>query len=645
MFWSIFSHFDLFRQPMVFYYNGYAKRSSSSGLLSSMIIYLYLFYSFFQSDLYKKESPIVVIQNIQSNIPYEMQFDQNKIFAFSIVDTYKNPYMDPGIFSLMLRVFPNSSYFEVLDFRPCLLEDVQGNETLYNQYQLNMFYCPDNSTFLLNGTNDDETMSYATVSLMICENSTSNNTCKSPDEISNFFNTFSSQKFFGVFYSDIQSDLNDYNQPFKKVLTYEICLIDPEVKKRLTYYFKEALVETDSGWLFPDVQTQSNFMYDYKDYDFQMRTDPSQPVFQYLFFSSKDVLIASRRYQTISEFMGAFSGVANFIIIVCGLFVNSFVYVSTLKYILNKIYAFPIQTKKKKKMKLKKLEKTRKLSDQGNELKSSPANKFSITEKKFETYTDNSKIPDKFDKQMINCPSEYLKKATLVQSEVLKKDLKKDSFILEHYSDKMIPITEKDNPELKKSEISMEKSKSSRLEVKKEIKTPKMTKRQKLSLKVTSFFKNRKEDEAENKKLHISYWEYITVFFKRFKKKKSWKHKMIRKAENTYIEELDVVNVVTKIHDLEKLKILLLDEDQLVLFNYLSKPIINLDDDGKGCEEHLSISQRRMTNLINRGKNASMYLEESYRKLLNRKNDKLSEKLIGFFDEEIYAYYTNKDLK
>ena len=139
--------------------------------------------------------------------------------------------------------------------------------------------------------------------------------------------------------------------------------------------------------------------------------------------------------------------------------------------------------------------------------------------------------------------------------------------------------------------------------------------------------------------MKVSYWEYISLFFDHFKKKSSLKNKLIRKAEQTYIEELDVVNIVTKIHDLEKLKILLLDEDQLVLFNYLSKPIISLEKNQDNIREEdgiQSLSQKNMTHFINIGKNAKIHLEESYKKLLQRTDDKLSTKLIGFFDKEVY---------
>ena len=138
--------------------------------------------------------------------------------------------------------------------------------------------------------------------------------------------------------------------------------------------------------------------------------------------------------------------------------------------------------------------------------------------------------------------------------------------------------------------------------------------------------------------MKFSYWEYIK--FNLLKKKKSLRQKLLAKAEQTFKEDLDVVNLVTKLHELEKLKILLLDEDQLVIFNYLSKPIIHVDENEK--EEKLSAPQRTMSRLFDMKKNAKNHLEDAFEKLTARQNDHLSQKLVGFFDKEIYDFYKNK---
>ena len=123
--------------------------------------------------------------------------------------------------------------------------------------------------------------------------------------------------------------------------TINVQFADPAVKKRTSYFFKKALVQTDIGWLFSDIQTKTDFMFSSKEFDFQIRTNENQPISQYLFYSSKDKVVVSRRYQTIAEFLGGFAGVVRFVTIFCGVLINSFLHINTLKIIINKIYAFP----------------------------------------------------------------------------------------------------------------------------------------------------------------------------------------------------------------------------------------------------------------------------------------------------------------
>ena len=641
---------------MTFYFNGASKRTSALGLLSSLIIYCYLFYSFFKSNLYLKVNPIVVEQNIQNQHADAIQFGgSGKFIAFGVSDVLNNRFIDPTIFSVEFRYFHNISYYEVLPLRPCTLDDVNGNQSYYDLFSLAHCFCPKNPYFFLEGT-IDENPHYISVNLFLCNNATSDKTCKNQSAIDNFFNSFTSQKVFSVVYDDLQVIIDDYDDPFKKLNKGDFQIIDQAVKKRSVNYFKKSTVVTDSGWLFPNLNSQSNFMFSMKEFDFQMRLNPNQPIFQYLFFSSKDEVKYNRRYQTIAEFLGGFAGVAKFISIICSIFVNNFIYFNTFKHILNKIYVFPNYANKKaskKKIKTthKKVDSTIKSS---RELKSQP--KFTLAEttqisqikvENLKTMNEKEieKIPNKYPMETIE--NQLFTKGEEHENEqieiiktipdIFKKELDKDSFVLEHFSQRS--NHPKEETTITKPKIVEGKSINLKnLEIQSSVVVSKSVRegpqKRKMKDRIMSFFKRRKNDEM-NKKLKISYWEYVSLVVSNvFKKKKSLNHMLIRKAEQTYQQDLDIESLVRKLHDLDKLKILLLDEDQLVLFNYLSKPILNIDIHDKEVLESLSLAQRKVGNLMDRERNADLYLEDSYRKV-SKKNDKSSQKLIDFFDTEI----------
>ena len=147
MIWSILSLFDLYRLPIVLYFNGSSKRGSILGLFSSFIIYIYLFYSFFQSNLYLKQNPIVVVQTLQNQHAEAMHFDKNKFIAFGLSDVYNNRVVDPSIYNIVVRYFHNVTYFENLELKICDLDNVHGNQTFYDLYDLQYVFCLKNRSF------------------------------------------------------------------------------------------------------------------------------------------------------------------------------------------------------------------------------------------------------------------------------------------------------------------------------------------------------------------------------------------------------------------------------------------------------------------------------------------------------------------
>lgn len=58
-------------------------------------------------------------------------------------------------------------------------------------------------------------------------------------------------------------------------------------------------------------------------------------------------------------------------------------------------------------------------------------------------------------------------------------------------------------------------------------------------------------------------------------------------ANNKVKEKLDIAYILKKLYELEKLKFILLNEDQLSLFNYLPKPIIPYEMFNKDFEQKI----------------------------------------------------------
>ena len=149
--------------------------------------------------------------------------------------------------------------------------------------------------------------------------------------------------------------------------------------------------------------------------------------------------------------------------------------------------------------------------------------------------------------------------------------------------------------------------------------------------------------ETENNRLKLTFWgylEYICTIL--FCLRKSPKHQIISKAEKAFKHDLDIVNIVEKLHDLEKLKILLLNEDQLLLFNYLSKPLISFNEKERTIQEdNLNQSNIKMSKLMNFSdiSKTGNNIAESYRRIYENKNaDKTNLRLAELFDQKVCSW-------
>ena len=212
------------------------------------------------------------------------------------------------------------------------------------------------------------------------------------------------------------------------------------------------------------------------------------------------------------------------------------------------------------------------------------------------------------------------------------KELTEDSFVLEHYS------------EMKESHILKEKEQkieflSQTLDKKNDSKISSLPDASRL-FRIKTFLKKRPSifsfflEINKNDSSKFSYFDYIIYILKTICcMKKSSKEQLITEAEKTYREDMDVTNMVKKLHDVEKLKILLFDEDQLLLFNYLSKPIIKLSNNNYGEDENMKSSIRMSKMMNSKFEKDSKDIETSYKKILRLKNDdKINQRLIDLFD-------------
>ena len=596
---------DFFKTPIAFSFAKKTKRATTIGVFCSIFVIIFLLINFTQSDIFQKKSPYVISQTVTYPQSKPIFFQENTLLYVTLADAASKNYIDPTIFTVTFDIFHlevnANAEFTVLEknsevLKPCTMEDVYWDTSIYYELGMKNGLCLQNKTFKLRGFWDEDEVYYAKAQLFKCNNATSNNTCKSPEEINKFFSTprFFTTKFYGA-----TLQMNDYENPFKTKYEDIYQLVDMLVMKRINIFFKTLELTTDDGWFFSAKYTQTAFLKDTLNYDSLSRSN-DDPLFQVLYYASHDSLESNRRYQSISEALASISGMGNFLFVISYFVISIHTYLQTMNITLNSLYYFPnCRTKQKKvksqktkrpKLELKNLNKETCFTKSIPELTSK--NQTLVETKKIEIEPDSSEI-QKPVKKIIN-----------------------DSFILEHYSqDKISTRKEKEPPNLK---------------IEKEA-----------SLKDSDKMASSQNNEGHTP-LNVTFCDYILYQIKRScgcKKRHNRKDKLIRKADKLMTEEMDVITILQKIHEIEKMKLIIFNKEQLMLFNSITKPLVFIDEQDKmilGSEPDSSAV--RMSKMIKNYKSRKITqkeLEQSLKELEKQdENNQVNQRLMKLVNDK-----------
>ena len=216
---------DLFSLPISLYYHGRKKRFTFVGVFLSVCIYVFLIYNFFHSDFYQKTNPIIVSQTKKTAHAQRITFDESKMIVISVINNEGNAvHLDPSIAFFQFAVIHETANattqvykYDSIDIRSlhlCTSNDLNDNDisTSSLHIYLDNSYCLDNKSFAVEGGWNENDVKFAYIALNICNNKTFNGTCKSPQEIENWFKT---PRFMSVQYHNARVDFYDYENPIK----------------------------------------------------------------------------------------------------------------------------------------------------------------------------------------------------------------------------------------------------------------------------------------------------------------------------------------------------------------------------------------------------------------------------------------------
>ena len=520
--------FDFFQSPITLLFQTKSKISTTTGLLLSFLLYSLLLFTFFRSNMILKQNPnISDTLGSDSNVNIEIN-KLNLGLAVSLQDQNQTYiYIDSSLFTI--DVFFNTignnqnSSNTSLILHNCSENDFDPSIRL-NHYCEKCLCLENNSEINLHLNYESlwvNNYSYITININMCINKTM---CRPKEEIIEFIHG----KYFSLMFLDYYFNMQDYENPAKINVQNSIDInIDKSLSQKISISLMGVEILQDQNSLFDNGLTsfQTYFQQDYSQYSstFSLfQEDEDLNLVQVNIWPSLNKRTITRKYQKLTEVLSNIGGLANSLQFVGALFATLACYVKILRNISKKInnsaefIVDPLKfLKSSKKFKPMKSNINNSVENIENEHKKLHINVFTFSnsiEMLSRNHNDINVEASKID----NSISVDLKNIKLDENE-------------EHY---------------------MERSKSERKTITKE-------QRMKISKRYN-----------ERVKLKFSVWEYIKYYFKKmFKISLSNENKLIEETEKAYKQNYDIILILKRLLDLEKLKGLFLNDRQKILFD------------------------------------------------------------------------------
>ncbi|KAL4435683.1 hypothetical protein ABPG74_018234 [Tetrahymena malaccensis] len=678
----MFKQFDIFGSQINLRFNGQQTHKTNLGSLISIMIAIFIIYRLITIiiDVVQRKNPQVMYNERQVDNPALFSID-SKYFpiAFAMEDPVSNIYyIDESIYTVQVQweqrvqVFNSTTQqydvrWEVqnIDVKRCTLENFQNldNQNYYLKLNYTNMYClPPDYNIKIQGDFPSPIYSQLSLKIQRCQIN-----CNTPEQIEYYLK----KSFFGMLISDAYVDPTIKDYPFKIYSKDLFWSTSSQMPKDVNVFIRNNYVQSDFGWFFSDVKTQifpsysyyedSVFPEDFQDYFLQIT---------FRFEKQKESLYL-RNYPDFNSIITQIGGFTQSLLAIGYLICRTFSQLRLNQSIVNQIFKYDDQEQKIKKnvvIQEQQVNKTEIISKKqikqlGNHPQSSQnivikRQKRNLTQiistNKKNLYESNSSLNQDLEKSKVknisddqnnsysiknNCKvkvggfSEYSKQQLdfINSSDIL--NLKQ----LNEQKDQKQMLNQILQNDLN-SELNISNHNS--MGIIKSALPQKILKKQPTQKQLKKAVENHFECmfKQQTKSIHVSIWEYIksSIFPCKSQKKKK---DIINYSFEMLYQNLDILQILKRLIEVEKLKRLFLNQEQLKLFDYLPKPTIHsgLFDKkttDKGIQNQYEINLLYQDNRTELQRAKDAY--DSYKKILSKNEyTELDEKLINMLDQNL----------
>lgn len=673
LFKDLFYEADLFKVNFVLLFQNRKKSSTIVGSLFSISLVAIVIYLFVTSNMLLKVNPIVIDQTTTNDHAslLEMTIDNFGIAA-GVADSFGLGYSDPTIFKVQF-VQIEIEFNETINSKQIKRKLIKRTEQCspanfndplaFGNLGLANYTCLKNATFQLEGGFDERMVKSLVVMISYCNNETDGVVCKTPTEISKFFQG----KGLWLYYQDDIYDISNYNKPLMKNWRLQAIQV-AAVPRIIDLYLKKLIFINDDQFIFSNENFQYGFMKERSE-GLSHYVMVESPLISINLFSSKNNQRTKRQYQKFGDLLASIGGVINCLIILGFFITNLENQLQMQNFIMNKLYSYSYEKKEKLKKK--------KTTAESAKLKTDP--------KVEEIYDWNKDYDEMISKDILNNPRKEKSISKQPSSAILKESRVSGREV--HFNDPpesnsreielFIPISQTMTnsliPQIKE-EVKILKTEGYKSKFFSKPETPKLhvvinnsnlrglnkAITPEHSRQNTSQIKpkeNSSVDMEQSCRTPVAQYkqgdEYIPValtiteYFRLqakmfFRKDLSTKEKLFVLSEKRFKHETDICYILEKIQEFEKFKLIILNSEQLEIFNLLSKPLIYLESQRDRFQSRASFRIGKSMDFDFSWKNDARKrineLKNLHRKLSNEKSlSMIDRNLLKLIEDDIYS--------
>ncbi|EAS01735.1 zinc knuckle protein, putative (macronuclear) [Tetrahymena thermophila SB210] len=677
---SIVKLVDIYGIPInVNFQNDDTHRTTFGAIISILVFLTFgLATYFYGQELFYKTNPIVITSEQYVKNPERMTIDKEKqIIVMGFNTAVGKTVYDPSIIQVRATIsqlvkvynqttqtYSSSLQATPLNIRPCNSNDIKSDKVkdYFNALNLNQYFCfDDNQEVFVEGDYSGDFYSRVDVYFSQCKNSTipGSTVCKPQSVINNV----ASNLYFLAYMIDKIIDPTNLEEPFD----YRGFNIETQTSifqsQQFVAFFENYYVQSDTGFLQKSLQQIRDFMYVQSSSSNLYGQDGLLVQFTLRPYKNKQ-LIMERRYMKFSDLVAQLGGILKLVTVIGFVLTYPFAKIHLDKEIINSIFDFDF-SQDENNDKNENNNQHQKYMIGNNQSANNQMDKSQFSFQK-ETSQRQNDISYNFQPQsQYDCNQSNIQQIKQISQQNSNTERKEEQYMkaIKNQEEQLRKenfkeIEMKNQTQLDISQ-SMNLSKSQNLATKTKFtqQTTKRNERNQNSLLESQALKSESQIAKENElkqsflnrirnilnphkeRVKLTCSEYLSFFIKCTRSKMlQLKKQFIIKGVDKVQSHLDIQYILQKLQEIDKLKQILLNDDQIKLFELLPRPVMKNGED-KGNKKKANQFYEKVNQSYEEKVNNAI---QSLINILNQEKKSVRDhQLIQLLDD--YIYKTMKD--